>query len=219
MRLLRLLTAGRSLVGLQDSAGRYHATDQRLLPKFGSAKNPFRATTLPEPTSAAGVRAAGDNVPAWRTPAVEPLTPAPAVPAPARGGFGEPAYPSQSQAPQPPVPSSASKPANRPWFGQCASKLAALLAPAPKPAKPAKPAKAAVPRLAKSPVQGELSLDAIKVVRNDLSDSDLEVIPAQTPVPQASPAPAPVPVESAETVGATWSRVSTRLFGAGKTLS
>ncbi len=46
MSLLRLLTAGKSLVGLGDYQSRYVARDG-LLPKFGSKKNPFRATTTP----------------------------------------------------------------------------------------------------------------------------------------------------------------------------
>jgi hypothetical protein len=40
------------------------------------------------------------------------------------------------------------------------------------------------------PTQGELSLDAVKVVRNDLSDSDLEVVAA---APKKAAAHRPVP--------------------------
>ena len=36
-----------------------------------------------------------------------------------------------------------------------------------------------VPRFAKNPVQAELLLDRVRVVRNDLSDSDLEIVPAR----------------------------------------
>src|SRR5437899_11255110 len=42
MKLLRLLTAGRSMVGVKDSNGRYQMGDPRSMPKFESAKNPFR---------------------------------------------------------------------------------------------------------------------------------------------------------------------------------
>jgi hypothetical protein len=64
-------------------------------------------------------------------------------------------------------------------------------------------------------VQGELSLDRVKVVRNDLSDSDLEIVPAKQPSRSAVPAP-----ELAATVSSpprAWGRVTSRLFGAGKT--
>jgi hypothetical protein len=59
--------------------------------------------------------------------------------------------------------------------------------------------------LAKRLVQSELSLDRVRVVRNDLSDSDVEIVPVK-------PA-APVPEPEAEK---TWEKVTGRLFGAGK---
>lgn len=91
-------------------------------------------------------------------------------------------------------------------------------------------------------VQGELSLDTVKVVRNDLSDSDLEVVavtasPARKPapaqpapavpvdgeqtgsVPLASPAPAIVPAQAKKSEGplkATAGALVGRWFGAGK---
>ncbi len=37
-------------------------------------------------------------------------------------------------------------------------------------------AKPAIPKFSKAPVQGELSLDNIKVVRNDLNEADVEVV-------------------------------------------
>ena len=39
-----------------------------------------------------------------------------------------------------------------------------------------KPKLAGIPRFGKPAVQGELSLDRVKVVRNDLSHADLEVV-------------------------------------------
>src|ERR1035437_10191334 len=41
MSLLRLLTTGKSLVGLKDLESRYRLTTQRLLPQFGPTRNPF----------------------------------------------------------------------------------------------------------------------------------------------------------------------------------
>src|SRR5207249_426760 len=43
MNLLRLLSAGRSLVGLKDSTARYRMSDPKAMPKFGSGSNPFWA--------------------------------------------------------------------------------------------------------------------------------------------------------------------------------
>ena len=66
------------------------------------------------------------------------------------------------------------------------------------------------------PVQGELSLDQIKVVRNDLSDADLEVIPAKLLAGQAGAASALQGTDRAMVGGRAWGRVS-GLFRAGKT--
>jgi len=64
------------------------------------------------------------------------------------------------------------------WVSQWGSKLSSLVSQKPKPTR------SAIPQFkghnatdgAGVPVQGELSLDNIKVVRNDLSDADLEVV-------------------------------------------
>jgi len=54
-----------------------------------------------------------------------------------------------------------------------------------------KPARAGLTRFSKTPVQTELSLDKVRVVRNDLSDTDLEVVPRRPssgdPLSKASP--------------------------------
>jgi len=63
-------------------------------------------------------------------------------------------------------------------------------------------------------VQTELSLDQIKVLRNDLRDADLEVVQAKPPTPSAAPAkPAVVKPAVAETA---WGRVTARIVGASK---
>ena len=76
-----------------------------------------------------------------------------------------------------------------------------------------KMAKPAIPRFTKESVQGELSLDKIKVLRNDLSDTDLEVVQARQPTAPASAAPAARTEERAEVGEGTWGSVTTRVFG------
>ena len=49
MSLLRLLTTGKSLVGLTDTDSRYRLTHQRLLPQFGPTRNPFSSSGKSEP--------------------------------------------------------------------------------------------------------------------------------------------------------------------------
>jgi hypothetical protein len=80
-----------------------------------------------------------------------------------------------------------------------------------------KTAKSAIPRFPKPAVQGELSLERIKVVRNDLSDADLEVVPARASSAPAATAPAPRLIEKAEGAKTAWGRVTSRILGAGRT--
>jgi hypothetical protein len=60
------------------------------------------------------------------------------------------------------------------WVSQWGSKLSSLVSQKPKPAR------GVIPRINGVAVQGELSLDNIRVVRNDLSDADLEVVARKT---------------------------------------
>src|ERR1041385_9004796 len=64
MSLMRLLTSGKTLIGLQDSRPQYRMADPRSMPTFGSGKSPFRkkaeaaraeAKDLAEKISAAGM--------------------------------------------------------------------------------------------------------------------------------------------------------------------
>jgi hypothetical protein len=86
--------------------------------------------------------------------------------------------------------------------------------------------KSAIPQFKPALVQAELRLDSVKVVRNDLSDSDLEIVAAKTPKGSATK-PSPGPAEGAsapaagqcETTDSAWGRVGARLFGADKPLA
>jgi hypothetical protein len=62
-------------------------------------------------------------------------------------------------------------------------------------------------------MQGELSLDAVKPVRNDLSDVDFEVI-APKPKTRAAAIPrqARTKLFKPELAGLAWSRLTARLF-------
>ena len=57
---------------------------------------------------------------------------------------------------------------------------------------------APVPR---TPVQGELSLDKVKPVRSDLSDTDLELVAVEK---KPEPAAVPAKIETAELSGTPW---------------
>ena len=187
MRLLRLLSTGKSLAGMSDQDCAYHESDEALLPRFERKKNPFRATTLPVHTQP------------------------PAVVAPS-----EPEIPAQKPAPvQPVAPSrSATRPAVPAWVSRLGKVPSALWMWLQKRREcgflARKPAKSRL-----EPAQVELRLDAVTVVRNDLSDTDIEIVPR---VAGASAVPVQAvkqtPVVSREAVANTaWSRVSARVFG------
>ena len=71
-------------------------------------------------------------------------------------------------------------------------------------------------RVAGPPVQAELALDMVRPVRNDLSDSDLEIVPAFRPkahAPVQSILPEPTVKQSDPGTNLLWGRVRSRLFG------
>jgi hypothetical protein len=171
MSLGKLLTTGKSLVGLSQSGSRYQMR-KGALPKFESAKNPF-APKSPEP----------EREPHLPHVAAEQAPLESAKEAPRLGALGalivdREASRTSSANTQPveapkvaaPVDSWLKKINPMVWFGN---------------RKPAEP-KSAVPRFSKpqAPIQGELSLDNIKVMRNDLSEADVEVVPAKARAPK-----------------------------------
>lgn len=82
MKMVRLLAAGKSLMGLQQGMGRYRLSGGRLLPKFAAVKNPFRTSTIPEQSLTTSVErelfAQGGALP--QTPDSESAIPANADP-------------------------------------------------------------------------------------------------------------------------------------------
>ena len=206
MGLMQLLTVGRSLDRISDEPSRYKMTQQTLLPKFGSVNaTEVRARGLSETTNPVIAPAAAEKAKAESATARNDRNKMNAV---------------QPETDRKPAPVGA----------------------VPKPAFPRgrwtlfrNPfAKAPKPEAATlAPVQSELLLDAVKPVRNDLSDSDLELVQAarrsaevKVQVPASAPAPvvdapvvdAPVvpEVEPVATEGAAWSRIKNQFFGAGK---
>jgi len=184
MSLGKLLTTGKSLVGLSNGNARYQL-QKGALPKFESAKNPFatkapaeRAETterepqLPKLTSEEPKAAAPKKTD--RLPVLAALIADREASVAASRSAQQPVEPPQAPAPAPqvaaPVDGWLKKINPMVWFGN---------------RKPAEP-KPAIQRFskAKTPVQGELSLDNIKVMRNDLSDADVEVVPAKSRPPK-----------------------------------
>jgi hypothetical protein len=66
-----------------------------------------------------------------------------------------------------------------------------------------------------TPVQGELLLEGVKVVRNDLNETDLEVVPM--PKPPEKPVEPAERHANAEPAKLAWRRIAARLFGGRRT--
>ena len=176
MSLMQLLTNGKTLVDLKHSTSRYQMPGKLHLPKFGSAKNPFMASAKNQPSQGELPPPAQPQVRAARIPAanLKETQRLPELSAKMKETKRLPFVAARHSTP--PAPQS------KWWetFLDAAGALLEKLSPArwfggPKPAT-----KPAVPRFDKPVVQGELSLHNIKVVRNDLNDADVEVVPART---------------------------------------
>ena len=227
MSLVRLLTTGKSLVGMQDNISRYRLTKQRLLPKFGSDKNPFAPPPKTEPAKPAPVEAPPAPAPVVSTPIqpeagalFEKQTDGPGAHASTKsveGGMaGAAPHPLKNIEPnlvQPAktgtkadgatavVPTREPVLANRNGQRELASPLAArsrnsvladnwLKVTRLLSGFLERKGRTARQKPARAPVQSELLLDKVKVVCNDLSDTDLELRAARKPVASASFGPA-----------------------------
>ena len=179
MSLGRLLAAGKSLVGLSAGPGRYRVSKRARLPKFISPKNPF----------------VKDEAPAQ--PAVmEPLPVPPAAAKPilaaALAAARADASEAKSELSHAPLNARAVK-----WLSAWGQKWNPLAKRLRRPG----PTRAVVQ-------QGELSLETVRVVRNDLSDADFEVLRPAAPRPVRALA-----AEKLEPVGAAWHRLTTKFLG------
>ncbi len=231
MSLLRLLAAGRSLVGMKDITARYRMRTAGLLPKFGSPKNPFAAPTKAESKGKPGI--APVAIPAQPKPEPVKMETAPLfeakpkispTPAPMLAAPMAPAAPVKAKEPlrktiqavkpelKPAKPvAAARKPVT---FSGWVTKINPLpLLGRFKPGANKSPK----PRPGRAAVQGELSLEKVKVVRNDLNDADVELMPARATVTTTVSSGNLPPL--ARTGPTTWNRLTSRLVGAGHSLT
>ena len=147
MRLMRWLTACRSLKSVEDGPSPYRMTQQNLVPRFGQVKS----------AAAAGGVAIGKSLRRWFVRLViEPWRP--------------------------------------------------VMAKAKTLCRP--PKLTGRRRRIKAPVQPELLLDTVRVVRNDLRDEDLI---ASGKAMYAGPGPG-------AGAGRAWGRITSRIFGPGQSV-
>ena len=194
MGLMQLLTVGRSLGRISDEPSRYRMAQQSLLPKFGSVNVPEER--------ARGLSEKTNPV----VVKTEAKTPEIATATNDRKNMNAVQPSSQVT----PAPNAA---VSRPAFPR--GRWSLFKNPFSKTPRPT---------VSPAPVQSELSLDAVKPIRNDLSDADMEVevvqaaprrveppAPETSCAPEAAPAPEPVAAD-----GAAWNKIKNQFFGAGK---
>ena len=209
MSLIRFLTTGSSLRGIKDRRSPYKMVQQNLLPKFGAEKAEEKAPA-PQPTPAPQALAVSRPVVRPKrgqqtrermrmsesgadpkNDAPEGLKPGPQSPDKVQASAAE------GVAKKTPVETTGTGGIFRRW-AQMKN---------PFRAKP-------VVRKAVAPVQPELRLESIKVVRNDLSEADIEIVPRAAAKELEPPVSGRATPQSSRVA---WQRIATRLFGAGRT--
>lgn len=180
MKFGKLLAAGKSWVGYPET-GRYQMRDGLHLPKFISPKNPFKQEAVAASVAPSTVVAAPATA-MVTVPVASSATAETTVVAVAPTVAALPATPGSFEAPK------ISWKARAIEAGKLVGKFArssgewlrraAFFCLDHNPFSAiGKPKLAGIPQFGKTTtVQGELSLDRVKVVRNDLSHADLEVV-------------------------------------------
>jgi hypothetical protein len=192
MSLMRLLAVGRSFGTINDPPSRYRMTQQCLLPKFGSAK--------PAETGAQGPGAAvGEALGSGWVEKQSQIEQSVSQTDEAKVNMEDLAK-LESRSVVPRASSKTQKAASRDrrW----------ALIKNPFSQKPA-------PGKATAPLQGELLLEMVKPVRNDLSDADLEVVPVGEQV--KSEDESGLLADRLVSIGLLWHRIASRIFGARQT--
>jgi hypothetical protein len=212
---MQFLAVGRSVDRIGDGSTRYKMTRQKLLPKFGSASKRAGPDGLetPEIVPSATAKLRAPQSPAAERPVAtgEPLSPlkfaaAKTVrPGILRRALLKLGIVKQVMTEEPGPSSRVAEPKRRSGF---------FKNPFARGTKPWSELRV---------VQTELRLDAVKPVRNDLSDTDLEVV-ASRPCSVVAAAPSAAgpanPISSAGGPASpeepAWGRARDQVFGAGK---
>jgi len=177
MKLGKLLAAGKSIMNSREDVS-YRASKQAFLPNFGSAKNPFKTQTA-QPAAQE-----------------DPKTTEKSVAAMAPQATGVP----RAEAPvSPTAPSAAICKKTAVWTDKLnPASIFRVVSPKAGPVNGD-----ADQRQTTQGAQTELKLDSVKVLHNDLSDVDVEVVPIKSR-PGAPELPPPKK---------SWEFLGERLFG------
>lgn len=170
MKFGKLLAAGKSWAG-GNGVGRYQMRDGFHLPKFISPKNPFKQEAVAQPIAPPTVAAAPATIIAAPVASQEKVRPVIAVKIDWRGYAGKAGQTIVAAAK---AVMALSKPAAK-WAGEFVKRGMLFCLDHNPFSAIGNPKLPGIPRFGKSVVQGELSLDRVKVGQNDLMDADLEV--------------------------------------------
>lgn len=211
MSLTNLLAVGRSVIGIRSEPTRYKMTQDNLLPKFAPVGRPVSLAPITHP-EAALQETVVELAPQVELPVAEDLFAPPAPVAKtvevAAQAVTHPleAKPVKAKASAQPVTqrkleslADARREQARSWFKNPFASVGKA-------------------KSERTLVQTELLLEQVKVVRNDLSEADIEVVPSAVKAEVVAPAPAlpkvtePKPTEV--TTGNGWSRLTAKLFNA-----
>lgn len=238
MNFLRLFVSGKGLIGMGNSTSPYRMKPGVALPKFVSSKNPFsppaaieaakpelcKPEAAPEEIRVSAPPTTGpvkmETAPLFEASAPEPVKPAvveAAKPVAPELPPIQPAQPELRPAAMAPAPAPTVATARRLPVGEWVKKLnpLALLPLLPARLPRMRSGRSKAPRAV---VQGELSLEKVKVMRNDLSDTDLEIVPART-VKKAGPARSGAAATAALALDeeTAWDRLTGRFLNAEET--
>lgn len=203
MNPMQLLTVSKSLMGIKDATGRYRMAEGNLLPKFNSTA---RVVPLAPMAKAEAIR-----------PAMELRIEDQSTAKPAAKSKKSSTTPVLTQAMR--IIFKSGLLALEVCSKACSSVTSALEKIKPLSYWNDRQARAKTQTIKsiKPALQGELSLDRVKVIRNDLSDTDLEIV-SVTNLEQSKRLE---PVRDLETESApiriSWGRLKSRIFGVGQT--
>lgn len=196
MKLIKLLTVGRSLKGAGPVSGHYKV-QQVLLPKFSSSVRPSKAATekMEERLPTLHAAIASHSLP----------------PAELQNDSSPEAMEKTQKIPAGKVltrePETPEKISEKPkFFSRLAMKVAALK----KRLFPPRSKKKA----SSIPLQAELSLEKVSIVRNDLSDADLEIVTRKAAAKNHARKSHLPDLGRVGSSGVAWVRKTTRLFKA-----
>ena len=202
MSLIKLLSVSQSLVGGRNQPGRYKMVEQNLLPKFAPVGRPISLAPKRKPQETLAPNESDKPKPRTTASEIDSAPGAPelnSIQGNTSAMAGSTAEVVTLAATKPPTALCVNAiPASTNWFRLRNNPFAT---------------RSAERTSSLPPAQTELSLDAVKPVRNDLSDADLEVVSGKPETKQSGAQKRRVPRWfKPGLTGLAWRRLTARLF-------